>query len=78
MPATSAAARPAPTRLGGNWTPADMISGAHLFGISDQYATYDGYTGPPLFPAIAIPVMEKQVFECPSDHIAQLRALIPG
>jgi len=66
----------APTRLGGTWKPEDVISSAHLFTISDQYATYDGYVGQ-LFPAIAIPVTEKQVFECPSDHVGQLRELIP-
>jgi hypothetical protein len=67
----------APTRLGGSWKPKDVIQEPQAFGISDHYVTAHGYSGPPLYPAIAIPVTDKQVFECPNDHVGQLQALIP-
>jgi hypothetical protein len=67
----------APTSLGGSWSPSDVIASPGSFSISEQFATTTGYGGPPLFPAIAIPVSEKRAFECPQDHVALLQRLIP-
>jgi hypothetical protein len=34
--------------------------------------------GPALFPAIAIPVIRKQQFECPDSHVGALREFLPS
>lgn len=59
-----------------------LIDNAPDLRISQRYRTVNNYPmgiseGVPLFPAIAIPVETKRDFECPSQHIEALTALIP-
>jgi hypothetical protein len=61
--------------------PHEMIKHAALLKFTDDYiVTGSGlpYKGPPLYPAIAIPVVNKEIFECPQTHIGELAALIPS
>jgi hypothetical protein len=49
--------------------------------ISDNF-TVSGipgrkHAGPPLYPAIAIPVLRKDTYECPHSHVGALTKLIP-
>jgi hypothetical protein len=67
----------APARLRGQWTAEDVIAARESFSVSDDYFTYSGYIGSQLFPAIAIPVTDKQDFECPVQHIGVLKEMIP-
>jgi len=66
----------------GPWGSAEiMIENAAALGLSDDYCVVTddkaGFVGPPLFPAIAIPVVSKATFECPPAHVDMLRNLIP-
>jgi hypothetical protein len=49
--------------------------------ISDKFSIVGvpgpRHAGPPLYPAIAIPVLDKSEFECPGPHVEMLRSLIP-
>jgi hypothetical protein len=49
--------------------------------ISNNYAVvapnFPPHRGPPLYPAIAIPVLNKETYECPPAHVAALERLIP-
>lgn len=65
----------APTTLSG--TPDSIIKEIERIGISDQIVTTASAPGMALYPAIAIPVTEKQAFECPLDHVEELKKLIP-
>jgi hypothetical protein len=47
------------------------------YGAYVVQASFKDRSDGPRFPAIAIPVQRKQVFECPSDHVEVLRKLIP-
>ena len=67
---------PAAGRFRGS--PAEMIQHAGKVGISNEVLTEAMYRGSPLlYPAIAIPVLSKDTFECPADHVHQLTSLIP-
>jgi hypothetical protein len=58
----------------------DLIMHAAGLSISDTYqVTGSGmpFSGPPLYPAIAIPVRFKSAFECPANHLGLLQSLIP-
>jgi hypothetical protein len=57
----------------------ERITCSTTFGVYDSVARGGNFSGPPLFPAIAIPVTTKtdSTFECPANHLAQLAALIP-
>ena len=60
----------------------DLIQKADELKISDRFCMVTehpiGKIGDiPLFPAIAIPVETKLIFECPNDHLECLRALLP-
>jgi hypothetical protein len=59
--------------------PEEMIRHVAQLSITENYviAGKQPHIGPPLFPAIAIPVLTKSEFECPPDHVSQLAALIP-
>jgi hypothetical protein len=60
--------------------PHEMIEHVESLNISDQFVVTGvgvPHTGPPLYPAIAIPVLNKNVFECPPAHIGTLTHLIP-
>jgi hypothetical protein len=61
--------------------PTQMIEQAATLSITDTFMVTGGRMpfpkGPPLFPAIAIPVRDKQRFECPADQIGELQRLIP-
>jgi hypothetical protein len=59
--------------------PEEVISQIARLSISDSYvvAEKQPHQGPPLFPAIAIPVSEKSTFECPRSHLGELERLIP-
>jgi hypothetical protein len=59
--------------------PEEIISHIDKVSVSDTYviAGKQAYQGPALFPAVAIPVLSKDQFECPPTHIAALEALIP-
>lgn len=54
------------------------LSFTDQIGVMTQ-ANSNAFRGPPLFPAIAIPVIAKSEdsFECPRDHVEKLRAAIP-
>lgn len=59
-------------------TSADMIAHAANISPSANIITLASYAGgAPLYPAIAIPVVKKSVFECPQEHIQELKALLP-
>jgi hypothetical protein len=49
--------------------------------ISEQFSIVGvpgrPHHGPPLYPAIAIPVLDKSEFECPRQHVEALKSLIP-
>jgi hypothetical protein len=59
--------------------PEEMIRQFARLSISENYviAGKHPHVGPPLFPAIAIPVLDKSTFECPPDHMRELENLIP-
>jgi hypothetical protein len=65
-----------PARLG-SWQPTEIIRDRNSFRVSDTYAMFDQQPAWPLFPAIAIPVTDKQAFECPAEHVQVLKQLIP-
>jgi len=63
-----------------------MIENIERIGVSDDdFAVYETaasvgqFSGPPLYPAIAIPVATKtnSTFECPAQHLRHLAELIP-
>ena len=62
----------------------ELIDRADSLDISENYQIVTGFpigllTEPkriPVFPALAIPVQKKQAFECPPDHLKQLRECI--
>lgn len=57
----------------------EIIQYAADLGLSDRIVTASSYAGSPqLYPAIAIPVTNKDTFECPSDAVHQLEQLIPS
>lgn len=59
-------------------TPEEMIQHVERLGISNQVYTETMYRGSPqLYPAIAIPVLTKDSFECPAEHVQQLTDTIP-
>jgi SIR2-like domain len=53
-----------------------MITCAASLNFSDQY-NVEGQVFGPTFPAIAIPVVKKESFECPADHVGTLESMIP-
>jgi hypothetical protein len=64
------------------WTyRSEMIEQAAFLSITDKFfatGTRQPFSGgPPLYPAIAIPVREKERFECPVDHVGLMVSLIP-
>lgn len=60
--------------------PQEVIRQVARLTISDTYvvAEKQPHQGPPLFPAIAIPVTNKSTFECPPEHLGELESLIPN
>jgi hypothetical protein len=62
-----------------------MIEHVQRIGVSNVFEVYDTvarsghFSGPPLYPAVAIPVATKtdSTFECPAHHLGQLAELIP-
>jgi hypothetical protein len=42
-----------------------------------EFTGRDSSNGPPMVPAIAMPVERKQTFECPTDHLATLVSALP-
>ena len=54
---------------------AGKLSVSNIFAVDDSVAKT--FVGPPLYPAIAIPVLNKNVFECPPAHVQMLTDLIP-
>ena len=59
-------------------TPGEMIQHVERLGISNEVYTEAMYRGSPqLYPAIAIPVLTKDSFECPQEHVQQLTSSIP-
>jgi hypothetical protein len=60
--------------------PHDIIEHAASLNISNNYVvtgTGAGYKGAPLYPAIAIPMLNKQEFECPREHVHMLTQMLP-
>jgi len=61
-----------------------MIANVERIGLTDTFEVYEtaanGFSGPPLYPAIAIPITNKaeNAFECPHEHLRQLTELIPN
>jgi hypothetical protein len=60
----------------------ELIENAGTLKLSDSYRLMSGrpigkIDNTPLFPALAIPVETKRVFECPSEHLDCLRAHLP-
>jgi hypothetical protein len=53
-----------------------MIECAGSLSFSDSY-NVEGQVSGPAFPAIAIPVVKKESFECPGDHVGTLESMIP-
>jgi hypothetical protein len=53
-----------------------MIKCAASLTFSDVY-NVEGQVSGPAFPAIAIPVVKKDRFECPLDHVGTLESMIP-
>ncbi len=60
-----------------------VIENANRLRISPAFAVYetvtDRFSGPPLYPAVAIPVTSKtdSSFECPAEHLSLLTELVP-
>jgi hypothetical protein len=62
-----------------------MIEHVERIGVSKVFEIYDTversgrFSGPPLYPAVAIPVATKtdSTFECPVNHLGQLAELLP-
>jgi len=62
-----------------------MIENVERIGVSNVFAVYETaarvgeFSGPPLYPAVAIPVATKtdSTFECPAQHLGHLAELIP-
>jgi hypothetical protein len=56
-----------------------MIEHAANITVNPNIITSRSYRtgGFPLYPAIAIPVAKKSVFECPGDHVHMLESLLP-
>ena len=60
----------------------ELIGKARELKLSTAFRMADPQTrnridGKPLFPAIAIPVDKKSLFECPQEHIDQLATILP-
>jgi len=58
----------------------EMIEQAASLSITDTFmvaGTGAPFNGPPLYPAVAVPVREKALFECPPSHVGLLASLIP-
>jgi hypothetical protein len=63
-----------------------MIEHVEKLGVSSVFEVYDtaarggNFSGPPLYPAVAIPTATKtdSTFECPVHHLGHLAALIPS
>ena len=57
----------------------ERISPSSVFEVYDTAARSGNFSGPPLYPAVAIPVATKtdSTFECPAHHLGQLAELIP-
>lgn len=64
------------------FTRTELITRAPELQLSTQFrrASLQNTThveGKPIFPAIAIPVDRKSIFECPQEHLDELAALLP-
>lgn len=65
-------------RLGENASPERLIQEAPRLEMTDFYAMAgDPANGYSVVPAIAVPTITKSVFECPSDHVEELRRRLP-
>ena len=61
---------------------AKMIEHVDTLGISQTYSVIHRnygarWSGPPLYPALAIPMTDKEDFECPPGHLQALSQLMP-
>lgn len=60
----------------------EIIDKSPVLTISNNYVFEDGQSpftksnGFPVYPALAIPIINKQSFECPSEHLEQLSRVI--
>jgi hypothetical protein len=54
-----------------------QTSGYQLVEPNEHPVVRDSFASQVLFPAIAVPIQTKQVFECPKRHIDELTARLP-